>query len=157
MARSIKFLFCLSLLFSVGCAKTLIVNTDVEDTHENREVVQFCERYRHAVEERDVTAVLSLASPTYFDDNGTPTGEDDVDLDGLREKLTHWAEGVLAVRYEMRYHRVLFRDDKVYVDYTYTGSFRVRTGTGDRWSRRLADNRIVLRRENDEYRVLSGM
>ena len=41
---------------------TLIPNTRVEDTSENREVVDFIERYRQAVEARNVPALLAMAS-----------------------------------------------------------------------------------------------
>ena len=148
----------LAACLSVGCARDVIPNTDVEDSSENREVVQFVERYRHAMEERDVAALLGLVSPRYYDDNGTPIGTDDIDVEGLRAKLAAFRERVLAVRYEIRYRRVTFTtNDRVLVDYTYTGSFRVTTSEGERWSRRLADNRIVLGREGGELRILAGL
>ncbi|MBK8170620.1 MAG: hypothetical protein IPK60_09790 [Sandaracinaceae bacterium] len=141
----------------VGCGASVIPNTDVEDNSANREIVEFVERYRLAVEARDVGVLMRLASPSYFDDNGTPSGDDDVDFDGLRSKLAGFTDNLLAVRYEIRYRRVTYRRDEVAVDYTYTGSFRVTTATGDRWARRLADNRLVLRREGDQLRIVSGM
>lgn len=148
----------LSVLLGVGCARDVIPNTDVPDSAENREVVQFVERYRHAMEERDVAALLGLVSPRYYDDNGTPIGTDDMDVEGLRGKLAALHDRVLAIRYEIRYRRVTFTtNDRVLVDYTYTGSFRVNTPEGERWSRRLADNRIVLGREGGELRILSGL
>jgi len=140
-----------------GCARDVIPNTDVEDTADNREVIDFVELYRQAVEGRDVGRMLSLASERYYDDNGTPNGQDDLDLSSLREKLALWSEQVLDVRYEIRYRRVSYERDRVLVDYTYTGSFRVGTPDGDRWARRLADNRLTLVREEGEYRIVSGM
>lgn len=150
----------LSLVALAGCARDVIPNTDVEDTAENREVIRFVERYRHAVEARDVDGMLSLTSNRYYDDNGTPTGDDDIDYDGLREKLSLWRDQVLDVRYEIRYRRVTFLEeaDRILVDYTYTGSFRVETPEGERWSRRLADNRLVLGEGTDgELAILSGL
>jgi hypothetical protein len=140
-----------------GCAGQRIPNTDVDDTAENREVVRFLEDYRRAVETRDVGALLQMASRDYYDDNGTPIGGDDVDFDRLREKLQLWRERVGDVRYEIRYRRVLFRQNRVYVDVRYSGSFQVESQGDDQWSRRLSDNRLVLRREEDGYRILSGM
>lgn len=160
MWRLLVLVLSLSCAALAGCARDVIPNTDVEDTSENREVIQFVERYRHAVEARDVDGVLALTSNRYYDDNGTPLGADDIDYDGLREKLSHWREQVLDVRYEIRYRRVTFLDqaDRVLVDYTYTGSFRVGTPEGDRWSRRLADNRLVLGTgEGGELQILSGL
>lgn len=140
-----------------GCAGQLIPNTDVPDTAENREVVDFVEQYRHAVEERNAPAILALVSERYFDDNGTPSADDDIDFGSLRDRFERWGSDVMDVRYEMRYRRVTFQPDRIFVDYTYTGSFKVRDLEGDRWSRRLADNRIEIVREGDEFRIVSGL
>ncbi|MBW2463692.1 MAG: hypothetical protein JRH11_18725 [Deltaproteobacteria bacterium] len=178
MRRLLQFqvlLFAFSAVTAGGCSSEVIPNTDVNDTSRNREVLEFCERYRAAVEERNVPVLMDLASQRYYDDNGTPTGLDDVDYGTLGEKLSVWEEGVLDVRYEIRYRRVSFNRERVLVDYTYTGSFRVHTPNGERWARRLADNRLVLTRETvrrgqgengeepsaggeeEVFRILSGM
>lgn len=140
-----------------GCGGGNIPNTDVPDTSENREVVQFVEQYRQAIERRDVARLLQLASRRYFDDNGTPGGLDDIDFDILSVQLARWREQVVDTRYDIRYRRITFDRDKVLVDYTYAGSFRVSTPEGDRWARRLSDNRLVLTREEGDFRILSGM
>ena len=140
-----------------GCGASMIPNTDVEDTSANRDIITFCEGYRNAVQRRDVGAVLTMVSPRYLDDNGTPSGDDDLDFESLRQRLTRWNEGVLDVRYEMRYRRITHQQERILVDYTFTGSFRVATTEGDRWSRRLSDNRLVLMRENGDLRIISGL
>lgn len=140
-----------------GCAARLIPNTDVPDTTENREAVEFVEQYRLAMEARNAASVLRLVSSEYYDDMGTPTTEDDIDYDMLQERILRLGDDVLEVRYEMRYRRVVFRDDRVLVDFTYTGRFKVRTPEGERWARRLADNRLELVRERGEYRIIAGL
>ncbi len=139
-----------------GCSPSNIPNTDVPDNAENREVLEFVERYRHAVERRRVGEILALVSDRFFDDNGTIQTEDDRDYDQLREDLARF-EQLLDVRYEMRYRRVTFRSDRVLVDYTYTASFKIATPAGDRWETRLRDNRIELIRESGEFRIISGI
>jgi len=113
------------VVFVASCASARIPNTDLPDTSENREIVGVVERYRRAVEQRDVRTLLALAAPTYFEDSGTPQGDDDYGYEGLRRLLSVWAEEVREVRYEMRYRRVTFEREgqRVLVDYTYTGSF----------------------------------
>ncbi len=147
------------LLFATaGCARGVIPNTDVEDTEVNREVIGFVEQYRKAVQARDVGKLLALASKDYYDDHGTPDGGDDVDYDALREKLSRWRERVQDARYEIRYRRVHRRGDRVFVDYTFTASYKVLGPDGEsRWERRLADNRLVLVREGGGFKILSGM
>lgn len=148
------------LLLALGaCTHNTIPNTDVDDTPDSREVVSFVERYRQAVVARDVSKLMSLASSNYYDDMGTPQGDDDVDFEVLRERLmeTFGAE-LLSVHYDIRYRDVVFLPTKVLVDYTYIGRFRVGTPEGSRWERRLADNRMVLGRKKDgTYTIMSGM
>lgn len=142
---------------AAGCGARLIPNTDVEDNDENRRVVNFVEEYRHAMEARNPGQILRLVSEDYYDDNGTPTTEDDIDYGMLQDRLARLDGDVLEVRYEMRYRRVIYRSDRVLVDFTYTGRFKVRGPEGERWSRRLADNRLELVRVGGEYRIISGL
>jgi hypothetical protein len=158
MPKLAVLLLLVASALSSGCAATLIPNTDVEDTAENRDVLVFVESYRHAVESRDVGKLLSLAAPDYLDHNGTVTGSDDIDLESLRAKITALRDEIQDVRFEIRYRRVTFRGERVYVDLTYTGSFRIgETGGGHHWSRRLSDQRMVLVRKDGSFLILSGM
>lgn len=142
----------------IGCTRETIPNTTVEATAQNQEVVDFLESYRLAVEKRDVAALTRMASEDYFDDMGTPGGDDDVDYDALRVGLAAMREGVLTARYQIRYMGLTYAtDDRVMADVRYTGWFQVQTPDGPTWERRLEDHRLVLRRQDDGYRILSGM
>ncbi|HEX2679348.1 MAG TPA: hypothetical protein VHM19_22005 [Polyangiales bacterium] len=161
MRRPSSLLLSLALPMLLGlaaCEPDLIPNTRVEDTAENREVVDFVEKYRVAVEERNVPALLSMASQNYFDDMGTPAGDDDIDFDGLKAGLARVREDVLGTRYQISYRAVTYvTDQKVLVDILYTGWFRVTTAKGPQWKRHLEPHRIVLAREDSHYKILSGM
>jgi hypothetical protein len=147
------------VLSLAACSHDMIPNTDVEDTPETRDVVAFVEKYRSAVMARDTGKLLALASKDYYDDMGTPQGDDDVDLEGLRERLTAtFGPELLSVHYDIRYRDVVFLHTKVLVDYTYIGRFRISAADGARWERRLSDNRLVLAKTNKGgYAILSGM
>lgn len=147
----------LTAALCVACSTSLIPNTDVPDTAQNREVVTFVERYRHALEARSIPLILEVVSERYLDGNGTLSPEDDRDYDQLREELTALNDRLLDVRYEMRYRNITYLPDRILVDYTYTGNFKVATADGDRWTRRLADNRLELVRSADGLRIVSGM
>ena len=143
-----------------GCAHDTIPNTDVEDSPEARDVIKFVETYRTAVIKRDVSKLVSLAAPDYFDDMGTPQGDDDVDLEGLQERLKEtFGPDLLSVHYDIKYRDVVFLPTKILVDYTYIGRFRVNSPDGPpRWERRLADNRMILTKDRDgKYKIASGM
>ncbi len=153
--------YLIMTLFTLGaCAHDKIPNTDVEDSPEARDVIEFVEGYRTAVIKRDVKKLFSMASPDYFDDMGTPQGDDDVDLGGLDQRLKDtFGPDLLSVHYDIKYRDVVFLPTKVLVDYTYIGRFRVNSTDGiPRWERRLADNRMVLTKDPDgRYKIASGM
>lgn len=141
-----------------GCTKTTIPNTDVDDSSENRKVIDFCEKYRHAVEERDVEALVGMASPRYFETGGNAKSSDDIDYAGLRAYLSTKFKMTKAIRYEIRYRRVAVTETKIInVDYTYTASFLIPTTNGDRWNRAVRENRLQLLHEGDSFKILGGM
>ena len=160
MRRTHRWLVWLALGAGLcACEPTLIPNTRVEDTTENREVIDFIEKYREAVEARNVPALLRMASPNYFDDMGTPAGDDDIDFEGLQVGLDRMKEEVIGARYQISYRAVTYVSDpqRVLVDLMYTGWFRVNTAEGPQWKRRLEPHRIVLAREDRAYKIMSGM
>jgi hypothetical protein len=157
-AKNSLFLAMVAAAALSGCATRNIPNTRVEDTDENREVLEFVEQYRKAVEARDTVALLRMASQHYFDDMGTAAGEDDIDYDGLRAALVRLREDVLAARYQISYRGLnSVTEDRVWVDLLYTGWFKVSTAEGPQWRRRLEPHRIVLAREDKGLKILSGM
>lgn len=150
-------LFALATLLT-ACATTYIPNTDVEDTSPNRKVVGFCEDYRHAVEDKNVTRLLAMASPQYHEDASTPGGGDDMDLEGLKAYLTGMFQQTEQIRYEIKYRRIKFEESgHVYVDYTYAASYRLPGLKGPEWRHTVADNRLDLVPDGEGYKIVSGM
>jgi hypothetical protein len=136
----------------------MIPNTDVEDTGENRDIVLFCERYRHALEEKDVGSVLKMMSQGYFEDGGNTKNEDDADYDKIREFLTGDFLHTGAIRYEMRYRRITVTETKhIYVDYTYAAAWKLPGVKQDEWHHKVADNRLDLVREGETFKIVGGM
>jgi hypothetical protein len=148
----------LPLVLTFGCHTQLIPNTDVADTDENRAVVEFCEKYRKAVEHRNVGYLLGIAHPDYYEDGGNVDSSDDLDKAGLGEYLAGKFSEARSVRYEIRYRRVgKGRNDTIFIDYTYSASYQVPTSHGDLWHRVVDDNRLELVPKQGGYLVLSGM
>jgi hypothetical protein len=140
-----------------GCATHYIPNTDVEDTEANRKLIKFCERYRHAVELKDVGTLLKMAAPNYYEDGGNVDAADDLDYAGLRAYLTSKYRDAVAIRYEIRYRRVVKENDVVFVDYTYSASYRIPGTKGEEWRHKVDDNRLELVPFQDEFRIIAGM
>ena len=151
----------LAVILSIGavaCSPSYIPNTDVEDTSENKKVISFCEEYRHAVEEKDVNKLLKLASPRYFEDGGNTNPDDDIDYDGLKDYLTATFVKTQTIRYEIRYRKVTFGENKkVYVEYSYSASYRIPGIKGEEWKHTVADNRLELATEGDSFKIIAGM
>ncbi|HKO90871.1 MAG TPA: hypothetical protein VJU61_06960 [Polyangiaceae bacterium] len=145
-------------LLLAGCTAQLIPNTDLEDTPENRGLVEFCENYRHAVERRDIDKLLSMAHPDYYEDGGNVDATDDLDYAGLKTYLEGEFVRARAIRYEMHYRRILKNDRHGWdVAYTYSASYRLPEGEQEVWHREVAENQLVLVATGDEYKILSGM
>jgi hypothetical protein len=141
-----------------GCSHDYIPNTQVDDSDFNRQVIAFCENYRHAVERRNTGELLKLADAKYYEDGGNVDTSDDLDFAGLKTYLEDKFKETSAIRYEIFYRDVSFgRSDQVFVDYTYSASYKVPTEKGPVWRRRVADNRLELVRDGEKFRILSGM
>ena len=140
-----------------GCATHYIPNTDVEDSEDNRKLIAFCERYRHAVESKNIALLLKLAAPNYYEDGGNVDPTDDIDYAGLKEYLAGKFQDASAIRYEMRYRRGKKERDIIYVEYTYSASYRIPGLKGEEWKHTVADNRLELVADGDTFKILAGM
>jgi len=152
-------LFALSLAVSTltGCVTRYIPNTDVEDTDENRRIIAFCEKYRHAVEDKDVSTLVGLASPDYYEDGGNVDPADDMDYAGLKDYLAGAFQDARAINYEMRYRSISQDEDVIFVVYTIRATYRIPGTKGEEWHRKVEDNRLELIPYNGEYRIVGGM
>ena len=162
MKNSVRLLFLITIaaVLLLGCNKKYIPNTDVEDSERNRDVIGFCEQYRKAVERRDIGRILKMVSPRYYEDGGNVDASDDMDFEGLKAFLKNEFRDSRAIRYEIRYRRIMWAEeaDRVYVDYTYSASFKIPgPESKDEWKRAVAENRLELVLEGDSYQILSGL
>ncbi len=156
--RSLLLLLLLATVSTVGCTHQYILNTDVEDTDFNRKVIEYCEQYRHAVEQRNTARLLQMAHKSYYEDGGNVDASDDLDYEGLEKYLNTQFSQARAIRYEIHYRNVTEgRKGTVLVDYTYSASYKIPTVHGDIWRRRVADNRMTLARDGEGFRILAGM
>ena len=140
-----------------GCQKQYIPNTEIIDNDFNRDVLSFCERYRHGVEDMNTGMLLSVASPRYFDNSGTPTGDDDVDKAGLEKVLNARFSPIQSIRLEMIYRAIFEENTVIHVEYTYTMSFQYTLDGETKWKNHTGDNRLDLERTEDGFLILSGM
>ncbi|MFO0548872.1 MAG: hypothetical protein U0271_10820 [Polyangiaceae bacterium] len=166
-ARLLGMVFALAVAAPLaGCAQSYIANTDVEDSPANRELIDFCENYRRAVERKDVAALLEMISEDYYENGGNSDASDDMDYAQFKAFLTGESKNTLGfsfqdatgIRHEIRYRRITRQDNRIYVDYTFSASFRVPTNTGDAWKRKVDENRLeLILDDSGHYKIVAGM
>jgi hypothetical protein len=141
-----------------GCAAIRVIpGTKVADTKQNREILDVCERYRHALEERDAATLLALAHPHYYEDSGTPLAADDYGYEGLKDVLTRRLGAVRTLRYNIEYRHIAVDGHHAQVDIRYDASFQLATEMGDRWERKQNDKRIELENDGKRWLIIAGM
>ena len=152
-------LFLLAAALGVPACGTLaqIPGTTVVDSKLNREVLEVCEKYRHALEARDGATLLAMTHPHYYEDSGTPKGDDDYGYDGLRDVIAKRFPTLQAVRYNVEYRSVEVRGNRAHVNIRYDASYQMSTDMGPRWERKQNDKRLELENDGRRWLFLAGM
>jgi hypothetical protein len=150
---------CFLLLLGASCNKgQFIPNTKVADSPVNREVLNIVEKYRNAMEHKDIATIVALTHPTYQHDSGTPDPADDIDYAGLRELLSTRFKHTNQVRCRIEYHDLEIRGETALVDAWIDAAFVYENPDGPpRWQRFTDYNRFQLVRDGNTWRFISGL
>jgi hypothetical protein len=152
-----------------GSSTSTIPGSKIPDSKANRDIIQAVEDYRLAVEARDASALLLMASKNYWEDGGTPSGADDYGYEGLRDMLQNRFQQVEDIRYSLKYLSInrRCRPDgdpstnegcRAYVDVLIDASFTVVDARGRKVRPDKRDqNQLVLEWSGDKWLFLSGM
>ena len=151
----------LTLAAAVGslltrCAPPRIPGTDLEDTRNTREILQVMERFRAALEARDAEGILSLVAPSFQDDGGTATPEDDLDYAGLKQRLPARLQKLQDVKVDVEVRKIDVDPLRASVIYYFTIRFRTPGPTG----RLQTDSdlkRMTFVRRRNEWQIASGL
>lgn len=144
-----------------GCKPELLPGTQLEDTPENRAVVDFLEQYRVAVESRSAEKVLELVAEDYWEDNGTIEQTDDYGVEKLERDLAGLFDHTRAIHLELQVQHVERQEGLLQVDYRYLQRALLALGAGEKWVSHSDVNRIVLRPSPEApeggYQIISGL
>jgi hypothetical protein len=141
-----------------GCATLRpIPGTKIADTPLHREIINRVEEYRVALEQRDAGKLLTMASPQYYEDSGTPSGSDDYGYPGLKRVLEQRLSALRWLRFLVRYRDIKVDGNRATVDIRYDISFQLMTDMGERWERKQSEKRLELVKEDNRWLFLSGM
>lgn len=148
-----------SLLLVVACGSGArnIRGTQITDTEDNREILGIVEQYRRAVEQMDTKRLLTMASKSYWEDAGTPSGKDDYGYDGLRDVLEGRFQQASGIRYSMKYMRIRRQDNRAFVEVLIDASYNIETGRGQERLDKRDQNEMVLEHDGQHWKFISGM
>ena len=130
-----------------GCKPQLLPGTNIEDTAENRAVVEFLTRYRTAIVEKSTDGVLALTAKDYYEDNGTQSPTDDYGIDQLRARLQDDFQQTKEIDLEIIPQKVEREKQVVKVSYRFKQRALVGLPAGDKWLTQTDVNRLILRSE----------
>ena len=153
-------IFVLLLLLGLvsACSPKYIKGTEVPYTAEKQAISDTVELYRRAVIQRDTRALRALASDSYYENASTTVdAADDYDRKGFERVLSELKENVKAVKYDIDITDIQITKNTAKVDVEYRGQFLFVVAGQERWETAADKNRLTLRKENGEWRILSGM
>jgi len=139
-----------------GCARK-IPNTDIDDTRENRSLIAVVDEYRKAFVNRNVQGIMALVSRDYFDDAGTSDTSDDVDYRLLPQVLAETFGKLPDVKLDIGVTEIRVTGDKASVDMFYDARYRVATPRREVPKRDSDVQRLVLKREGEQWKIISGL
>ncbi len=152
-----------ALVAACGPRTEYIKGTKIARTGENQGLISRVEEYRAAVEEKDAAGLLLMASREYWEDGGTPDGDDDYGFAGLKEVLSTRFKQAESIRYSMRYKRIRMQRGakdtrRAYVDVLVDASFTIPDARGGLRRADLRDQgQLVLEWNGEKWMFLSGM
>ncbi len=143
----------------VGCAHDKIRGTQIDDTAENREIVDLVSAYHRAVEARDADAVLAMVSSRFYEDNGNTDRADDYDKRGLADSLKADFDRTKALTLEIRVDDVVIDDEAEHADAFILFSVRgqAELPTGSTWKTLTDRSRLRFAKEGGKWMIVSGI
>ncbi|MEE2787175.1 MAG: nuclear transport factor 2 family protein [Myxococcota bacterium] len=141
-----------------GCGHQYVKGTKIDYSEEKQELADLVERYRRAVEQRDVETLRAMTSLNYYENGSTTTNpNDDYDYNGLEKVFSELKNTVRTVKYNIKITDIRILGDTARVDFEYRSQYLFGAGEQDRWETAADKNRLQFRKEQDGWRILSGM
>jgi ketosteroid isomerase-like protein len=117
-------LLSLSVLTASGCVR-YFPGTEIPDNKDTQAIREVMEKYRSAVEAKDVGTIVALCSEQYRDDAGTIQTNDDLDYATLREVLPKRLSKVQNANLYMELKRIDVQRDAAVATYSYVWRYRI--------------------------------
>lgn len=149
----------LTMLLVSACMPKKLPGTDIDDNSETRAVLDVANKYRIAVEQKDAQAIIALADPSFRDDGGSASPDDDLDYKTLSTALPARFSRIDDVHLSLDVRKMDFDDQQqtVRVSYQYTISFKM-PGLSQKSQSETDLKQMTMKREGDNvWRITSGI
>jgi ketosteroid isomerase-like protein len=140
-----------------ACSHATIANTPIEDTKENRDVLQVLANYKLAVEAKDIDGLMSLISPTYMDVTIPGRAKETKDYEQLKTALKDQFARTKSIRLEVHPRDVKVEGNFAFVDYFYVVRYDPILPSGTTWRSETDDARLKLERQQGKWKIISGL
>jgi hypothetical protein len=132
-----------------ACPPKYIPHTEIQDTPDNRAIMDIIHAYKDGFEAKDSKAIMSLASPRYLD------SRDSIGYETLEKQLSYYFERVRQDHLDLSPRRIVVEGEHARVDYIFALSY-ILNSAQPKWVSQTDDKRMTLARENGRWRVTSG-
>ncbi len=150
-------LTCGLALAASACAHSNIPGTEIEDSEENREIVQLVQEYKQAVERLDTDAIMALVSPRFYENNGNVDTSDDYDYRGLESNLRSNFERTKRIQLMVRVDDVQVDEQTAYAEVYYEIRAHNDYPAGLKWETGTDRTRLQFERIDDAWRIVAGL
>jgi len=141
----------------VHCAPRRIPGTEIDDTSDTREILTLMDKYRQAVEAKNADGVIALLDPSFDDDAGTSTPEDDVNYESIKQRLPEQFAQMEEVKLDLTVKKInLQRDGTALAVYSYASSYKLPKIAPKPVNDSDLDQ-MVLKRVDGKWKIVSGI
>lgn len=150
-------LLALTAIVFTACKPSLLPNTEIEDTDENRAIYDVLTIYRNSMEARNADKVISIISRDFFETNGNEDPSDDY---GYKELVTHIRDDLgrtLVLRLDIHLKEISVEEEQAVVTYRYKQRAHVTFPAGDQWVSENEINQMKLKKEKNGWKITAGL
>lgn len=154
-----KTLMLFIIITLMSCGAKYIENTKIPDTPETRKILNLVEKYRVAMEHRDIKTLGALMSRKYYENAGTTaTSDDDYGYNTVLKKVFPFLrDNVKAVRYQLKVSKITVGKKKASAAFEYKAKVLIAVGERKHWIFEDDFDRLDFVKEDGVWRIIRGM
>jgi len=145
------------IVATTACGHHYLPGTRIEETQDNHAIYDIIEDVRTGMELRDTNKILAHVSPQYFEDMGTPDQADDYGYAELKQKMTDTFASTTEMHVVLEIHAISIDGKHALADVRYASRARIELPSGGLWDAHREFNRFDFAREDNEWKIISGL